>query len=578
MSNLYAIRRKYKTQAKETEREYSAQTVKGASQFFPNMIDNIVNTATSGFNKAMAAATRRRELEMRMARQGITADTLGQYGEESLSQAAGTVQTGLSPITGMMEQLIPNLGVTEAIMQSPVGRRGAELVKEYPRTAKNVGNALEAGSFIPAAKFGGRFINALADNMPTEMPGFYSGNQVGAVTKAVGGAVVPTMGQLFGPSAQATRNTIGTGAVRAEEYVNNPKQSVTTGTMLASSHMGKQQSRSPDGPDDVVQNSAETQRYVQDSVDVSDTEAIRAGLASLEPDTPDVVLDAAMNHWKAVHNIDRSAGGTTAVIRRPLSGEKLSGEAVGTASTASPVARSLTSQVTLGSARKALPDSEGKDFYSKYLTIAQYANNNRVRKAVSDGKLSKNTTSSGVQQDYWKGLANQNNNKKVTANQQAALDFFDKARPIKMTDRGDGIYTFQDVTASAAQDLGGMNAFGAIDVNKGQVWIMGSDGHDLVGMKPPGNNDLVNLVPIHSFKVGEKRKYDSPEKTQVDLSRIEEITGIPKQKKESATAYQKRVLRDYKGTANLSDYMAVGNNLIGAGMLTTTVGQANNEE
>ena len=353
---------------------------------------------------------------------------------------------------------------------------------------------------------------------------------------------------------------------------------VTTGTMLASSHMGKQQSRSPDGPDDVVQNSAETQRYVQDSVDVSDTEAIRAGLASLEPDTPDVVLDAAMNHWKAVHNIDRSAGGTTAVIRRPLSGEKLSGEAVGTASTASPVARSLTSQVTLGSARKALPDSEGKDFYSKYLTIAQYANNNRVRKAVSDGKLSKNTTGSGVQQDYWKGLANQNNNKKVTANQQAALDFFDKARPIKMTDRGDGIYTFQDVTASAAQDLGGMNAFGAIDVNKGQVWIMGSDGHDLVGMKPPGNNDLVNLVPIHSFKVGEKRKYDSPEKTQVDLSRVEEITGIPKQKKESATAYQKRVLRDYKGTANLSDYMAVGNNLIGAGMLTTTVGQANNEE
>ena len=570
-SNLYNIRKKYRTQARETEREYSSQAVQKAAEFFPELWNNIVETASGGWSKAIDSATRRRELEMQMAQEGINTETLGQYGEESLSQLGGTVSATLSPIIGTAEHLTPNLGVTESVVGSPAGQLASEKIQEYPRTARNVGNALEAGSWFPGARYGGRVITALADNMPTEMKGFYSGNQLGALTKAVGGAIVPAVGQMFSPQAQATRRDIGTGKGRTEEYVTNPKQSVPAYSMLASSHMGKQQSRSPTGPDDVVQNSAEVQRHVQGSFDECDTASIRAGLASLEPDTPDVILDAAMNHWKAVHNIDRSAGGTTAVVRRPLSGEKLSGEAIGTASTASSVSRSLTSNTTLSAAYKALPDTEGLDFYKQYLTIAKHANNDRVRSAVKNGDLPKGTTGAGLQQDYWKGVSNKSQGKKITENQQRALSFFEDAKPVQLTDRGNGLYTLQDTTKSAAQDLGGMNQFLAIDVNKNTVWTMGSDGHDLVGMTPPGNNDLVNLVPIHSFKVGEKRKYESPDKTTVDISRVEEITGIPKLKGESATAYQKRVLRDYKGTANLQDYMAVGNNIVGAGMLTSTL-------
>ncbi len=589
MSDLYSIRKKYREQARETEREYSRQAVENLNELPENIASGVVSGVSniasgvaeagkSGFSRAMDAATRRRELVTEMGRNGISADALGRYGEETLAQAAGTAGATLSPITGTADALTPDLGVTQAIAESNVGQQAGQALQQYPRTTRNVGNALEAGSWLPGVRFGGRMLNALMDNVPTEMPGFYSGNPLGAFAKATVPAIPGMFNQLFNPRAAAERRVTGTGQGRRTEYVTNPKQGVTTGNMLASSHMDKQGSRTPEGGDNVAQNSAEVQRYVQDSFDLSDTDKLKAGLASLEPDTPDVVLDAAANHAKAVHGTDNRSGGTTAVVRRPLSGEKLSGEATGTATTASSVSRSLASSKSLEAAQKALPDVEGIDFYRQYLTIAKHANNDKVRMAIRKEKLPKGTTGADLQQDYWRGLYNKSQGKKVTEKQQQALDFFADAKPIKMTDRGDGIYTLQDTTKSAAQDLGGMNQFAAIDVNKDKVWTMGSDGHDLFGVNPAGANDLVNLVPIHSFKVGTKKKYDKAGGVEVNLSRIEELTGIARKKGESATAYQKRVMRDYKGTAELQDYLDVGKNVVGAGMLTSAIAGGSKDE
>ena len=565
-------------QARETERRYSEKAVGAVVDKVSDVGIAISKNAQDSFNRSMEAARKRREMEMRFAQEGMTAGDLGRYAEESLAQAAGTVGTALSPITGAAEELTPDLGVSKAIAESSVGQTVGALTKEYPRTTRNTLNALEAGSWFPGAKFLGRTANAVIDNMPTELPGFYSGNPVGAVAKGATGAVPGMLAQMLRPQRQAERRVIGTGRGRRAEYVNNPKQSVQAGSMLANSALDKQYTRTPEGGDNVVQNSAEVQRYVDGSFDVSDQKAIKAGLASLEPDTPDVILDAAMKHWQTVQGIDQRPGGTTAVVRRPLSGEKLSGEATGTASTASSVSRSLASPKTLEAAQKALPDAEGIDFYKQYLTVAKHANNDNVRRAAYNEKLPKGTTGADLQQDYWRGLYNKSQGKKVTEKQQQALDFFADAKPIKMTDRGDGLYTLQDTTKSAAQDLGGMNQFLAIDVNKDKVWTMGSDGHDLFGVNPAGANDLVNLVPIHSFKVGTKKKYDKAGGVEVNLSRIEELTGMPRKKGESATAYQKRVMRDYKGTAELQDYLEVGKNVVGAGMLTSTVAGVNEDE
>tara|TARA_S200002703_G_scaffold154186_1_gene156581 strand:+ start:368 stop:667 length:300 start_codon:yes stop_codon:yes gene_type:complete len=82
-------------------------------------------------------------------------------------------------------------------------------------------------------------------------------------------------------------------------------------------------------------------------------------------------------------------------------------------------------------------------------------------------------------------------------------------------------------------------------------------------------NALLNATPIYSFKAGTK----SPETKGVprpdeSVARIEEITGMLKQKGESNVQYQARVMRDYKGEANLQDYINVGKNVGRAGMLT----------
>lgn len=576
--NRYLYLAELRDEARETKRGYSSQAVDNLRELPSSIVSGVTEAASSSFDRAMDAARRRRQLEMQMAREGVNAETLGQYGEETLAQAAGTVGSVLSPITGTADAVTPDLGVTEAVIQSELGQQAKQLAQQYPRTTRNVSNALEAGSWFPGAKFTGRALNALMDNTPTEMPGFYSGNPLGAFTSATVPAIPGMFNQLFNPRAAAERGLIGTGEGRRVEYVTNPKQSVTTGNMLASSHMDKQGTRTTTGGDNVVQSSAEVQRYVQDSFDLNDTDKLKASLASLEPDTPDVVLNAAANHFRRVHGTDNRAGGTTAVVRRPLSGEKLSGEATGTASTASSVSRSLTSSGTLKAAQVALPDADGIDFYRKYLTIAKHASNDNVRRAIDNEKLPKGTTGAAIQQQYWRGLNNQNRGKKVTEKQQQAIDFFEDAQPIQMTDRGNGIYTLQDITKSAAQDLGGMNQFLAIDVNNQKVWTMGSDGHDMFGVNPPGGNSLINMVPIHSFDVGTKKSYPKAGGVDVNLKRIEELTGIPRQKGESATAYQKRVMRDYKGTAQLRDYLDVGNNVVGAGMFAATLVGGNREE
>ena len=583
MSDLYKTRRKYRESARQKEREYSSAAVEKALDLPGNAVSNIASTARSGFNKAMEGARARRESEMRMAQNGVTLDELGRYGEASLGQAAGGARTMLSPVSGPVEALTPDLGVTEALMNTSGGQALQQLAKENPRTTKNLANAAEAVSWFPGMKFVGRAANALVDNMPTKQPGFYDSpnpiNKAIATGKVALPATLGMFEQLFSPRSIAERGTIGTGWGRRAEYAGSTEQGVTMGNMLASSHMDKQATRSPEGGDNVVQSSAETQRYVQDSFDISDTGRLRENLKSLEPDTPDAVLDAATNHIQRVHGTDNRAGGTTAVIRRPLSGEKLSGETTGVASTGSAVSRALTSQPTLDAARKALPDAEGVDFYRQYLTIAKHAKTDNVRLAVKRGKLPEGSTGADVQQLYWKALNNKNQGKKVTANQQQALDFFSEAKTIQLTDRGNGIYTFQDTTKSAAQDLGGMNQWGAIDVNNHKAWGMGSDGHDMFGMNPAGGNDLLNITPIHSFDIGTKRKYGETGEAPVDVSRIEELTGMPRNKGESATAYQKRVMREYRGTAELGDYMEAGRNVVGAGMLTAAVtGGADEEE
>jgi hypothetical protein len=101
--DLYATRKKYREQARETERQYSEQAVGAVVDKVTDIGGSISNTAQDSFNRSMEAARKRREMEAQFAQEGMTAEGLGRYAEESLAQAAGAVGTVFSPLTGTAE-------------------------------------------------------------------------------------------------------------------------------------------------------------------------------------------------------------------------------------------------------------------------------------------------------------------------------------------------------------------------------------------------------------------------------------------------------------------------------------------
>ena len=455
-------------------------------------------------------------------------------------------------------------------------------MRENPRATEGLFNLAEIASL---GRLTPRVLNSLADNAPTKMEGFYdSPNPISQATAAAK-AVAPNTGyiidQLVNPYSMATRDVIGAGQGRRNEYISRPNQSETAANMLATGHMDTQMKRGIQRDKETVAgSSAEAQRYIADEVDISDTDGLKRGLQLVE-DAPDNVLEGAVAHVRAIHGTDNSPGNTSVVIRKPNSGEGLDGEALGTATTSAPTFAALANEALIARAKVAMGDVDPPTFYRRYLTAAKHASPDNLRLAVAKGKLPKSVISASgsvekaaLLKNYWGIVDKKNNGKPLTENQQQIYDFFEGATEVKLTDRGNGIYSFQDTLKSSTKDLGGMNAWGAIDVYIDKVYPMLSDGHDMMGMNPPGGNSLINIVPIRPFDVGTKTKIPKGEKTfKPDMSKIEELTGIKQNKGESPTAYQARVLKDYRGDPTLLNFLRAGENIGYAGMLTGLTGE-----
>ena len=69
--NLYSIRKKYREQMRETEREYSQQALGGVADKIADIGSSIGKTAQDSFNRSMEAARNRREMEMQFAQEGL---------------------------------------------------------------------------------------------------------------------------------------------------------------------------------------------------------------------------------------------------------------------------------------------------------------------------------------------------------------------------------------------------------------------------------------------------------------------------------------------------------------------------
>jgi hypothetical protein len=522
----------------------------------------------------------------------------GQYGEAAKNfltstalNTAGGFNKVMSPVTGLFTSVMPNFGVTERIMNTGVGQQAMQLAQQNPRAAASAGAVMDIGLMQATPRALRESLKAVADNTPTDIPKFYaSPNPAMKLYRTAQVAVpnVPTaIRQGFTPAGQEYRRTVGTGPARGREYseTGGSRETMATqrGNAMASPFMEAQRRNQTSPPlDTVVGNTVEVQRYAQDWTDASSTARVKEGLRSYTDDIPDNVVDAAHTHLMRVHGTSSEPGQTSLVIRRPETGEALQGEATGITKGTSPAAiSSLASSKIMESAREALPNVDPLEFYTQFVTVAKHAHSDKLRLADRRGQLPDDivtkdkegkTTSikrSVLINRYWRMKIRQQKGYKINEQQQLVLDFFDNAPPARITDKGNGVYAFQENHASSAQDLGGVNDFVAIDTKNDMIYTMISDGHDMFGMKPPGGNSLLNTTPIFSFKAGTK----SPEtkgvpRPEESVARIEEITGMPKQKGESNVQYQARVMRDYKGKANLQDYINVGKNVATVGMLT----------
>ena len=581
--NLYSIRKKYREQARAKEREYRDATL------------NIASTPFRNIGEAYDEGSRQMEQGRQYSDMVVPNLQQGQYSEAAKNLATGAALTtaggfnrAMSPITGLVNTVVPNLGITERIMQTDVGQRASQLASQNPRAAATLGAVADIGMLRGGASSIPASLQAVADNTPTKIEGFYrSPDPMNKIVSTLN-AAVPNVGlavtQGFSPTAQARRRGLGTGDGRTQEY-SGSTGAIRDANALQSSFMETQR-RGETAPamDTVVGNTIEVQRFAQDWTDLANKERVKEGLASYTDNIPSNVLEGAMEHLYQVHGVgDRKrkdaygnetvdpvkTGKTSLVVRRPQTGEGLQGEAIGVSKGTSPSAVSaLASSKILDSAKQAMPDATPLEFYKRFVSVAKQGHMDKIRLAIREGDLPEGTRSN-LLNSYWRFKIREQKGQKISKNQRKVLDFFDKAPEARLRDRGNGVYSFSESHASSAQDLGGVNDWVAIDTKNDKVYTMISDGHDMFGMDPPGGNSLLNTTPIYSFDVGkkktEKKDLDRPAES---VARIEEITGMKKQKGESNVQYQSRVMRDYKGTANLQDYMAVGKNVGRVGMLT----------
>jgi hypothetical protein len=637
--SFYEMRKKLNERKRKVEREYRQQAVENVTA----PIHGFVDEALAAGNKINKGGSQIGDA-LFQAQQGNYGQSAKLAGSGMLNTLAGVSNAALSPVVGAIGAMTPDIGVTEYIVEqygdNPTVREAIRLAQENPMATEAILNSLDLIGLKGSGRALGKSVNAIAENTPTKLDGFYSSPNPISKAFATAKGVVPNAfyaaKQAFVPSSAATRRVVGTGEGRRKEYANTAQKgdaNVARGNMLASSFMGSQMDRrmSPN-KETVVGNSAEVQRHVADSFDISDTARVRAAL-SPSGDAPDKILDGAVEHVSAVHGADIRPNQTSLVVRRPGGGEGLVGEALGGVQSA-PAVSALANKSVVNKAKAALDGSSDVEFYTDFVTIANYANSFNLKRGVLSDKLpesyldkNKNVTRSKLLQDYWGARLKQNQLDKLakkgkepnksqvlTKNQQQILDFFDDAPRARVRDRGDGVLSFNTYHNSTAQDLGAVNDWVGIDAKNNKAYVMISDGHDMFGMNPAGGTGLINALPLQSFDIGTRTKLPSAgESADVDLSRIEEITGmkrrprekvkefvervgierLPEEKniqdyikrvgvsmrqEESPMAYQARVMRDFRADPLFEDYLNVADNIVGGGMLASQLSTAEQED
>ena len=131
---------------------------------------------------------------------------------------------------------------------------------------------------------------------------------------------------------------------------------------------------------------------------------------------------------------------------------------------------------------------------------------------------------------------------------------------------------------SSAKALGGVRDTISIDLDSGKMYTTISDGHDMFGLDPAGGHGLVTVVPTQVTNIGRKTfeskraksrsKEDSKRELEEAASRLEQRSGIPRNKGENPVAYNRRVIKEYQANIRARDYFDVAGRTAELGVVT----------
>ena len=580
MSDFQKLRREMKvaTRARETQMSRENRAAIAPARAVRAVASNIAEDFRAGRDKYQAS----QEELFRPRKSLFSGETAADIGYGTLNELAGMAQMATSPITGALRSVLPMETIGGAI-SAVTPDRVKQLAADYPRQAQALGNIAEIALPKVGLELGKTGLTNLAMNTPTEIPGFYGpvgpAGQVIAAAKVAGPQIGRVLNQMVNPNEIARTRQVGAGKGRRNEYVTRALEgdaNKTRGTSLASGFMDTQTRNMTDRPDSVFGQSREMQKYTQDFFDLSDTNRIKQNLTTTS-NVPEIILDRAVNHLKAIHGVSDAPGATSLVVRRRGSGEGLQGEARGTATTANNMLKFLRGTGGVYSQiEKVFPDLSKQERLSRLGGIANAADRNAMIKASGDNlgpSTIKNKDgsfkgSSLLVAQYLR--AKQKPKGKLTNADKELVKYFDNAKDMRVNEVSDGVYAMHSSHRSTAQDLGGMNDFIAVDTNANKVYSMTSDGHDMFGMNPPGGNSLLNVLPIEVFGLGSGKSQRVKKQEVVgdpDISAIERLTGVEAKRGpqggmlESGPQYQARAVRDVKAMRTPEDVREAATNI-----------------
>jgi len=469
---------------------------------------------------------------------------------------------------------------------------------------------------------GGKLLYNTATNIPTFLRDFYSGDPVKKIAGTAEGLFEGLKGGFLDtvmPQRRAQMEATGMGGRRAQEALNpvsdkrDKDQSIRAGNIAASGTLKAQASNTlPTEDTGTLLDVFPSYRGLTfGSTRLNDDQAL---VNILINDNPDLAQDIPlvqrfMNHLRhGPHRVDFDA--QVAGRTRAASGSDLASEASGKAKTAAPSVRMLNSQRSMDAFYGAVGAEPSIEDWKTMISMTSGIETDVLRRLGRAAPAKRNTdafeyfkqnkgklpatyiqngspNASVIFQDYWKAIGKQRRNQKLSGPEMVLVDtinaqiaspsglkkrIFNRMLPnnvnrmFNLTPRGklnvntmdDGRLVFQQSFNSSSKDLGSMNMMAVLDPETKKMYVMLSDGHDLMGMTPPGYDDFLNVLPIQVVDVGKSQKkvYPKSEATVASAARqntadLEARSGIPRRKEETVTQYEDRVIREFKAKPTL---------------------------